>query len=160
MPGKAGRFGADRQPTAMMQNFAVTLSPRSVSISQLIGVLVECCRRDAGIEHDLAAQVEAVGDVVGVSEDFRLRRILLRPVPFLVQFLREREGILHALDVAAGAGIAIPVPRPANAAAGFVNPRGESEPAQPMQHVQAGKARADHDGVKRPRFGARAAALA
>ena len=35
MPGKAGRFGADRQPTAMMQNFAVTLSPRSVSISQL-----------------------------------------------------------------------------------------------------------------------------
>ena len=113
-----------------------------------IGVLVEGRRRDAGIEHDLAAQVEAVGDVVGVSEDFRLRRILLRPVPFLVQLLGEREGILQALDVAAGAGIAIPVPRSANAAAGFVNPRGESEPPQPMQHVQAGKARADHDGIK------------
>ena len=118
-----------------------------------IGILVERCRRDAGIEHDLAAQVEAVGDVVGVSEDFRLRRILLRPVPFLVQFLREREGILQALDVASGAGIAIPVPRSANAAAGFVNPRRESEPSQPMQHVQAGKARADHDRVKLPRFG-------
>ena len=35
MPGKAGRFGADRQPTAMMQNFAMTRSPRSVSINQL-----------------------------------------------------------------------------------------------------------------------------
>jgi len=56
-----------------------------------IAVLVECCRRDAGIEHDLAAQVEAIGDVVGVSEDFRLRRIFLRPVPFLVQFFGERE---------------------------------------------------------------------
>src|SRR4029453_18271358 len=79
--------------------------------------------------------------------------ILLRPVPFLVQLFREREGILQALDVAAGAGIAIPVPRPANAAAGFVNPCRESELPQPMQHVQAGKARADHDGVKLSRFG-------
>ena len=118
-----------------------------------IGVLVECCRRDAGIEHDLAAQVEAIGDVVGVGEDFRLWRILLRPVPVLVQFLRKREGILQALDVAAGSGIAIPVPRPANAAAGFINPCSEAEPPQPIQHVQAGKARADHNGVKLPGFG-------
>ena len=153
MPGKAGRFGADRQPTAMMQNFARD-PVAAVGLDQpAIGALVERRRGDAGVEHDLAAQVEAVGDMVGVSEDFRLRRIFLRPVPFLVQLLREREGILQALDVAAGAGIAVPVPGAANAAAGFENPCGEAEPAQPVQHVQAGKARADHDGVKLSRFG-------
>ncbi len=118
-----------------------------------IGVLVEGRRGDAGVEHDLAAQVEAIGDVVGVSEDFRLRRIFLRPVPFLVQLFGEREGVLHALDIAAGAGIAIPVPGSADAAAGLKDPRVETEAAQPVQHVQAGKACADHDRVENPRFG-------
>src|SRR5262249_13554256 len=111
------------------------------------------CRCDAGVEHDLAAQVEAIGDVVGVSENFRLRRIFFRPVPFLVQLFRERERVLQALDVAAGSGIAIPVPRSADAAAGLVDPCGESELPQSMQHVQAGKTRADHDGIEGPRFG-------
>jgi hypothetical protein len=153
MPGK-GRAVRRRQ-TADRHDAEFCGDPiAAIRLDQpAIGILVEGCRRDAGIEHDLAAQVEAVGDVVGISEDFRLRRILLRPVPFLVQLFGEREGILQALDVAAGAGIAIPVPGPADAATGFVNPCRESEPPQPMQHVQAGKARANHDGVKLSRFG-------
>ena len=101
----------------------------------------------------MPAKIEAVGDMVGIGEDFGLRRVFLRPVPLLVQFLRERERILHALDVAARARIAVPVPGAADAAAGLEHPRRKAEPAQPMQHVHPGKARADHDGVEnRSRF--------
>src|SRR3954454_15481051 len=86
--------------------------------------------------------------MVGVSQDFRLRSILLRPVPLLVEFLREREGILHALDVAARAGITVPIPSAADAAAGLIDPRGEAEAAQAVQHVHAGKTGADNDRVE------------
>ena len=97
---------------------------------------------------DVPAQVEAVGDVIGVVENLRLRRVFLRPVPLLVEFFRERERILHALDVAARAGIAVPVPGAADAATGLIDPRGEAESAQAVQHVHAGEAGADDDGVE------------
>ena len=132
----------------MMQNLAETLSPRSVSMRQHFAALVEGSRRDAGVERDVPAQVETVGDMVGVGEYLGLRRVFLRPVPLLVEFFREREGILHALDVAARAGIAVPVPGAADAAAGFIDPRGKAESAQAVQHVHAGETRADDDGVE------------
>ena len=121
-------------------------------------LLVEGRRGDAGVEHDMPAQIETVGDVVGISEDFGLRRIFLRPVPFLVQFFGERERILHALDIATRAGIAIPVPGAADAAAGLEHDGRKAEPAQTMQHIHAGKTGAHHHGVdrclQRPRHGA------
>ena len=132
----------------MMQNFAETLSPRSVSTCQQLAASSKVADGHAGVETDMRAQTEAIGDVVGVSEDLGLRRIFLRPVPLLVEFFREREGILHALDVAARAGIAVPVPGAADAAAGFIDPRGKAKPAQPVQHIEAGKTRADHDRVE------------
>src|SRR5262249_10533178 len=60
---------------------------------------------------------------------------------------REGIGILHALNVAARAGIAIPVPGAADAAALLKDPCRHAEPVQPVQHVHAGKACADHDNV-------------
>ena len=45
-------------------------------------------------------------------------------------------------------GIAVPVPRAADAAAGFIDPRGKAEPAQAVQHIHAGETRADDDGVE------------
>ena len=92
-------------------------------------------------------QIEAVGDVVGVFQDLRLRRVALAPVPFLLQFVRERIGILHALDVAARAGIAVPVPGAADIAALLIDPDRQSQPAQPVQHVHSGKTGADHDDI-------------
>ena len=68
-------------------------------------------------------QVEAVGNMVGIFQDLRLRRVAFAPVPFLLQFIGERIGILHALDVAARAGIPVPVPGAADAAALLVDPR-------------------------------------
>ena len=117
-------------------------------------VFIERRRGHARVEHDMPAKIEAIGDMVGVGEDFGLRRVFLRPVPLLVQFLREGERVLHALDVATRARIPVPVPGAADAAAGLEHPRRKAEPAQAMQHVHPGKARAHHDGVEnRSNFG-------
>ena len=111
------------------------------------GSLVEGRCNHACVEHDLPPQIEAIRDMVGIAKDFGLRRIFLRPAPFLVQLFREREGILQAFDIAARAWIAVPVPGAANAAAGLEHLCRKAEPSQTMQHVHAGKARADDDGV-------------
>ena len=132
----------------MMQNLAETRSPRSVSICQHFCVSSKLAVGDAGVELNVLAQIETIGNVVGVAKDFRLRRVFFRPVPLLIEFFGERKGILHALDVAARAGIAVPVPGAADAAAGLIDPRVEAEPAQPMQHVHAGEAGADNDGIE------------
>ena len=52
-----------------------------------------------------------------------------------------------ALDVAARAGIAVPVPRAADAVAGLDDAGRAPEPAQPVQLVEPGEAGADDDGV-------------
>ena len=109
--------------------------------------LVEHGAVDAGVELDVGPQVETIGDVVGVFQNLGLRRVALAPVPFLLQLFGERIGILHALDVAARAGIAVPIPGAADARALLKNPRRHPLPAQPVQHVHTGKARTDHDDV-------------
>ena len=109
--------------------------------------LVEHRALHAGIELDIRAEIEAIRDVVGIAQDFRLRRIALAPFPLLLQFVGEGIGILHAFDIAARAGIAVPVPGATDVAALLEHPRRQSEPAQPMQHVHAGKAGADNDDV-------------
>src|SRR5262249_45672309 len=50
-------------------------------------------------------------------------------------------------DVAARPGVAVPPPRPADAAGRLEAPDGQPQRAQPMVRVQAGEAGADHDGV-------------
>src|SRR5487761_2075836 len=85
--------------------------------------------------------------MIGVSKNLRLRRVALAPVPFLLQFIGEGIGILHALDVATGAGIPVPVPGAADIAALLIDPDLQPLPAQPVQHVHPGKTGADHDGI-------------
>src|SRR5271165_1075243 len=85
--------------------------------------------------------------MVGIFQDLRLRRVALAPVPFLLQLVGKGVGILHALDIAARAGIAVPVPGAADAAALLKDPHRETKAAQAVQHVHPGKARADHDDV-------------
>jgi hypothetical protein len=92
MPSNSGRFADDRQPVASTRYEAV----------------YSCGNIVVGL--DLSTQVVAIGDVIGVAEDLRLAGVALGPVPFLLQLVVEGVGVLHALDVAAGAGIAVPVP--------------------------------------------------
>ena len=110
--------------------------------------LVEARRGHPRLELNVAPEIEAVGDVLDVPQDLGLGGVPLRPVPFLLELVGEGIGVVHALDIAAGAGVAVPVPGAADAAARFVDPRGQAEAAQAVQHVQAGEPGADDDGVE------------
>ena len=79
----------DRQPVASTTCFAVTVLPSEVVTDQRIGAFVEFGAIDAGVELDVAAQIKAIGDMVGVFQDLGLRRVALAPVPFLLQFVVE-----------------------------------------------------------------------
>jgi hypothetical protein len=109
--------------------------------------IVEVRMLDTGVELDVAAEIEAVRDVVGVGEELRLRGIALGPVPLLLQRVGEGVGVLHALDVAATAGVAVPVPGAADAIGGLENPHRVARLAQLQQHVHAAEAGADHHGI-------------
>jgi hypothetical protein len=113
----------------------------------LIGLLVVDCRGDAGIELNVTAQIKFVGDVIQVALVFRLSRIVLLPVPFLEEFLGERVAVGFALGVEAAAGVAVPVPGAADAAAVLEEADRNSELAEPVELIQAGNAGADDNGV-------------
>ncbi len=110
--------------------------------------LVERRRHHARIELDVAAQVEAIGHMIGVAQQLRLCGVAFAPLPLLLQLGRELVGVFDALHVAARARIAIPVPGAADAAARLQHAHGKSHPAQPVQHVEAGETGADHDDVE------------
>ena len=100
-----------------------------------------------GAEPDVAPQIEPVRDVVRVAQDLRLSGVALGPLPLLLQCGVELERVLHALDVAAGAGIPVPVPGASHAVRPFVHAGSEPQSAQPVQHVEPGEACADDGHV-------------
>ena len=111
------------------------------------GVVVEGRLGDLGVELDVPIQVVALGHVLGVAEDLGLARISLGPLPLLLQFGIEAVAVLQALHIAAGAGIAVPVPGAAHIVAGLVGLGGQPHLAELVQHVDAGEAGADYHGV-------------
>ena len=112
------------------------------------GLAVEQRRHDAGVELHVAAQVEAVGDVVDVFQDLGLGAVALRPLPFLLQLVGEAVGIFEALHVAARAGIAVPEPGAADARAGLVGADFQAHAAQAMDGIEAGQAAADDGDIE------------
>ena len=70
-PGMSGVLAALRQPVAMTTKRAVTSSPWSVLHPPGAGRVVEGGRGHLGLELDVPAQVEAIGDVVGVRRGSR-----------------------------------------------------------------------------------------
>ena len=110
-------------------------------------VLVPGRADDPRPEPDIAAQVELVGDEVHIAQGFGLGREMLAPIPLLKQFPGEGEAVAVALGIEARAGIAVPVPGAADIAAGLEHPHPEAEFPEPVKLVEAGNARADHDGV-------------
>ena len=103
---------------------------------------------DAGLELNVAAQIEPVGDVVQVALGLGLAGEMLLPVPLVEQFLRERVAVGPAFGIEPGAWVAVPVPGAANAGAGFKYPHGEAEFSQSVELVKARDAGADDDGVE------------
>ena len=85
--------------------------------------------------------------MIQVPEDLGLRRVALAPGPLLLELLGERVRVGHALDVAAGTGVAVPVPGAADVRGGLDAESGHAELAQPVEHVEAGRACPDDDRV-------------
>ena len=100
----SGSSGTDRMPEAATTNGADEPLPVSVSHVPDRGVLVEGHRDDRGVERDVAAQVEPVGDEVQVGLDLRLGRHGLGPHPLLLDLVGEAVGVLDALDVTRAPG--------------------------------------------------------
>src|SRR5207253_11387082 len=95
-----------------------------------------------------ASQVEALGDVAGVAEDLGLTRVALRARPLLLELVGERIRVLEALDVAAGAGVTIPVPGAAHVVARLVAPHAETGDPGAVEHVHTAEPHADDDGIE------------
>ena len=65
---------------------------------------------DPSLKFNIASQIKALCDVVGVAFYLRLTGVALSPVPLLFELFRERLGVLGAFDIDAGTGVAIPIP--------------------------------------------------
>src|SRR5690349_16672511 len=103
---------------------------------------------DTAVELNIATQIELVGDMVEIALGFGLARETLSPAPLLEQLLRKGIGVGIAFGIKPGAGIAVPVPGAADAAAGLEYPRPHPQLAQPVELIQAGNAGADDYGIK------------
>ncbi len=104
---------------------------------------------NARCEADTLAQVEAVGDVIEVTQNLRLLGIALGPLPLLQQLVVEGVTINITVRIAARAGVAVPIPRPAHAVARLVYAHAQSEfVAQAVERVHPGETRTDYDRVE------------
>ena len=112
------------------------------------GDLLECRGEHSGTETDVSPKIEPIRDMVRITQDLRLRGIAFGPVPLLFQRAVELIGVLHALDVASRTGIAVPVPGAADPVRLLVDSGGETQSAQPVQHVEPCEAGPDDNHVE------------
>ena len=105
-------------------------------------------RSDAGFKLNVASQIKALCDMVGVAFYLRLTGVALAPVPLLFELFGERIGVLDAFNIHAGAGVAIPVPGATLAFSNLITLNAEATLACAINHVEAGKTRADNDHIE------------
>ena len=108
------------------------------------------CASHARIEFDVAAQLEAIGHVIEISQDLGLRCVPFRPFPLLIQLWRKRIRIVEAFHVAARAGIAIPIPGSADAAACFESRILRPVSREPIEHVESREAGTHDEHIEAP----------
>src|SRR3954470_17788346 len=129
--GRENADGGDQKPRR------ITLAPIQNDLPAA-GLFAIVCRDDAAVELDVTAQVELVGNIVEIPLGLGLRREVFVPVPILEQFLRERIAVGPALRVETRAGITVPVPGPADPAAGLEYSHPQAKLAQFVELVEPG----------------------
>ena len=107
----------------------------------MLGDLVVGGRKHPGPEGDGVAQVEAVGHMPGVAQELGLAGVALGPFPLLLEFLGEAVGVLDGLDVAAGAGVAVPVPGSADVVTPLERAYREPQLLGPVNAVESRRTR-------------------
>ncbi|MDT4874009.1 hypothetical protein FQZ97_1092850 [compost metagenome] len=115
--------------------------------SPTVGLRVKAGPPDTGVERNVTTQLESVGHVVDVAQNLGLAGVALAPAPFLLKLLRERVRILKAFNIAAGAGVAVPVPRAPDISASFENLDAKTKSAQPMQKIETRKTGTDDNNI-------------
>ena len=100
------------------------------------------------VELDVPSHVEPIGHMLHVGEDLALVAVALGPLPLLVEFGREGERVLKALNVATASRVTVPKPGPANVGTPFEGARSEAELSQFVNRIDATHARANDDGVE------------
>jgi hypothetical protein len=110
--------------------------------------------RDSRVELDVLLEVESVGDEVQPSFGLGLGREAFGRHPRLVEILREPILVDFHLRVETGAGIAVPVPSPADARGDVVGADVQSHLAKAMKLIEARDPRADDQCVELGRRGA------
>ena len=147
-PGNRLLIGAESIPQQVTRNCVSMVSPLSVLTVQRSGVLVVMGARDGGVELDVLAKVEAVGDIVHPPLDLRLARESLAPAPSLVELFREEILVDVGLGVEARAGIAVPVPSSADVRCAVTRPDLQSLVPEQVQLVKSCDTRADDQRVE------------
>src|SRR4030081_1782620 len=94
-------------------------------------------RRDPCAKADVAPQIIAVGDEAEVAHDFGLGCVFLRPFPRALQLRIEGVAVVDGLNVAARAGISVPVPGAADVAGFLQHHSREAGLGQSMEMEQA-----------------------
>ena len=102
---------------------------------------------DPSLKLDIAPQIKALCNVVGVALYLRLTGVSLAPVPLLFEFFRERIGVLDAFNIHAGTGVAVPVPGATLALSNLITLDAEATLPCAIDHVEAGKARPNNNHV-------------
>ena len=104
-------------------------------------------RRDPCAKADVTPQIIAIGNEAKVAQDFGLGCVFLRPFPRALQLRIEGVAVVDGLNVAARAGISVPVPGAADVVGLLQRHNCEAGLAQAMQKVQAGKAGTHHRDI-------------
>ncbi len=146
-PGEIGllrrRQAARRHDAEARRDGLALLCPDDPAVARL----VEHGLGHTGRQADVAAEIEPVGDMVDIFQDLGLGRIPLGPAPFLLQRVVEGVGVIHALDIAARTRVTVPVPGAADIVARLEHDGRKPALAQPVEHIEPGKAGSDDDGI-------------
>ena len=118
-PGTSGKNGTESTPVAATRKRARTLAAVADGDGPRPRRLVVLRRRDLRVEADVAAQVEPVDHVVEVALGLGLLGEVLLPLPLVEELPGEQVAVRVALGVEPGAGVAVPEPGAADAAAGL-----------------------------------------
>ncbi len=148
-PGNVGDVGLREEPKRRHQVAARECLARARLHLPELALIVEHRARHFSVQLDVAAQVEAVDDVVEILLDVGLLQIASGPVPLLQQVLVEGVAVDETFGVGLSAGVAVEIPGAANAAALLERP--DLEPkliAQLVKHINAAKPGADNNRIE------------
>ena len=90
--------------------------------------------------------------MIYVTQNLRLRREALAPLPFGQQFRREGIGVIEAFDIAARAWIAVPEPCPADLRGSLEAKGSQAKLAELVMGIQPSEARTDRHYVDQGRY--------